>query len=68
MDSKDRILYILVSGVMLLLLIIVLGDFYISLKENRAIDDSVVQILQMSITGIIGIIGGYFGMKRNEDK
>tara|TARA_R110000803_G_scaffold129867_11_gene197219 strand:+ start:6018 stop:6224 length:207 start_codon:yes stop_codon:yes gene_type:complete len=68
MDSKDRILYILVSGVMLLLLIIVLGDFYISLKENRPIDDSVVQILQMSITGIIGIIGGYFGMKRNEDK
>lgn len=68
MDSKDRILYILVSGVMLLLLIVVLGDFYISLKENRPIDDSVVQILQMSITGIIGIIGGYFGMKRNEDK
>tara|TARA_R110000803_G_scaffold187985_1_gene250353 strand:+ start:902 stop:1075 length:174 start_codon:yes stop_codon:yes gene_type:complete len=53
----------MVGGVMTLLTIIVLGDFWISLKENRPIDDDVIQLLQMSITGLIGIIGGYFGSK-----
>ncbi|MDB4277050.1 hypothetical protein N9864_00845 [bacterium] len=50
MDNRDRILFIMVGGVMALLTIIVLGDFWISLKENRPIDDDVVQLLQMSIT------------------
>ena len=63
MNNRDRILFIMVGGVMTLLTIIVLGDFWISLKENRPIDDDVIQLLQMSITGLIGIIGGYFGSK-----
>ncbi|MDA9268237.1 hypothetical protein N9P60_00565 [bacterium] len=68
MDNRDRILFIMVGGVMALLTIIVLGDFWISLKENRPIDDDVVQLLQMSITGLIGIIGGYFGSKNVDNK
>jgi len=68
MNNRDRIILIMVGGVMTLLTIIVLGDFWISLKENRPIDDDVIQLLQMSITGLIGIIGGYFGSKNLDNK
>jgi hypothetical protein len=71
MKNKDRIVFIMVGGVMTLLTIIVLGDFWVSLHENRPIDDNIIQLLQMSITGLIGIVGGYFGSKNsnsNEEK
>jgi len=62
MKSKDRMVFIMVGGVMTLLTIIVLGDFWVSLQEKRTIDD-IIQLLQMSITGLIGIVGGYFGSR-----
>ena len=68
MNNRDRIILIMVGGIMTLLTIIVLGDFWISLKENRPIDKDVIQLLQMSITGLIGIVGGYFGSKNLDNK
>jgi hypothetical protein len=70
MSNKDRIVFIMVGGIMTLLTIIVLGDFWVSLHENRPIDDGIIQLLQMSITGLIGIVGGYFGSKisNSDDK
>lgn len=62
MKSKDRMVFIMVGGVMTLLTIIVLGDFWVSLQEKRPIDD-IIQLLHMSITGLIGIVGGYFGSR-----
>jgi hypothetical protein len=49
----------------MLLGFIVIGDFIVALKENRPVDDSIVNLLQLTITGIIGIIGTYFGAKSN---
>jgi hypothetical protein len=66
MINKDKIVFIMVGGVMALLTIIVLGDFWISLYEHRPIDDDIIQLLQMSITGLIGIVGGYFGSKSSD--
>ena len=66
MSNKDRIVFIMVGGVMALLTIIVLGDFWVSLYEHRPIDDDIIQLLQMSITGLIGIVGGYFGSKSSD--
>ena len=69
MNNKDRVVFIMVGGVLTLLTIIVLGDFWVSLHENRPIDDDIIHLLQMSITGLIGIVGGYFGSKSsNSDK
>jgi hypothetical protein len=68
MSNKDRIVFIMVGGVMALLTIIVLGDFWVSLYEHRPIDDDIIQLLQMSITGLIGIVGGYFGSKNSDNK
>jgi len=64
---KNIIALILSAGLILLLLVIVIGDFYIALKENRPVDESVINLLQMSITGVIGVVAGYIsGKPKNE--
>jgi hypothetical protein len=63
---KDQIVNILAIGILALLGFIVVGDFIVSLNENRPVDDSVVNLLQVTITGLIGIIGTYFGMNNNK--
>ena len=62
---KDRIVNFLVVGIITLLGLIVVGDFIVALEENRPVDDTVVNLLQVTITGLIGIIGTYFGMNSN---
>jgi len=44
---------------MVLLGMIVAGDFYIAMAENRSVDESVINLLKMAITGIVGIVAGY---------
>ena len=56
---KDLIALSLTIGLLLLLVFIVAGDFYIALQTNRPIDEDIVNLIQMSITGIVGIISGY---------
>jgi F0F1-type ATP synthase membrane subunit a len=60
---KDWTCLILTSGLMMLLMVIVLGDFYVALQEHRPVDESVVNLLQMAVTGVIGIIAGYLSGK-----
>ena len=60
---KDWTCLILTGGLMSLLMVIVVGDFYVSLQEHRPIDESVVNLLQMAVTGVIGIIAGYLSGK-----
>jgi hypothetical protein len=60
---KDWTCLILTGGLMSLLMVIVLGDFYVSLQEHRPVDESVVNLLQMAVTGVIGIIAGYLSGK-----
>jgi len=66
-NVKDLTCISLAVGLMLLLIIIVVGDFYVALQENRAVDESVINLLQMAVTGIIGIVAGYLsGKEKNE--
>jgi|TARA_B100001079_G_C16223767_1_gene431506 hypothetical protein len=60
---KDWTCLILSGGLILLLIIIVIGDFYVSLQENRPVDESVINLLQMAVTGVIGIVAGYLSGK-----
>jgi hypothetical protein len=64
---KDKIVFLLSVGIMIILGLLVIGDFIISYKENRPIDESIVHLIQIVITGIIGIVGTYFGTK-NKNK
>ena len=60
---KDWTCLILTAGLMSLLMVIVVGDFYVALQEHRPVDESVINLLQMAVTGVIGIIAGYLSGK-----
>ena len=62
---KEKVVYLLAMGILALLGCIILGDFIVALKENRPVDESIINLLQLTITGLIGIIGTYFGAKAN---
>ena len=60
---KDLIIVALVIGVLSLLGLIIVGDYYVALQENRPVDESVITLMKMALTGLIGIIAGYIGSK-----
>jgi len=35
----------------------------VALEEKRPVDESVIQLLQMSVTGIIGLVAGFISSK-----
>ncbi len=65
-NTKDITILLLSSGLMILLTAIVVGDFYIALRENRPPDESVINLLQMAVTGIVGIVAGYLTGKSSQ--
>jgi uncharacterized membrane protein SirB2 len=65
---KGKVVLWLTRGVVFLLIIIVVGDFYIALQEMRPVDESIIHLLQTAIVGVVGIIGTYFGMNHNDDE
>ena len=60
-NSKDIVVLLITSGVLILLGIIIVGDYYVALQENRPVDESIITLMKMSVTGLIGVIGGYIG-------
>jgi hypothetical protein len=60
-NFKDIVILLITSGVLILLGIIIIGDYWVAVKENRPIDDSIIVLMKMSVTGLIGVIGGYIG-------
>jgi hypothetical protein len=64
-NFKDIVILLITTGVLVLLGIIILGDYYVALQENRPVDESVITLMKMSVTGLIGVIGGYIGGSRN---
>ena len=62
-NLKDLIIVVLVAGVLSLLGVIIVGDYYVALQENRPFDESIITLMKMALTGLIGIIAGYIGSK-----
>ena len=62
-NLKDLVIIILTFGVLVLLGVIIIGDYYVALQENRPVDESVITLMKMSLTGMIGVIVGYIGSK-----
>jgi len=62
-NLKDLVIVILVGGILALLGIIIIGDYYVALQENRPVDESVITLMKMALTGLIGIIAGWMGSK-----
>jgi hypothetical protein len=62
-NFKDTVVFLITAGVLILLAVIIVGDYWVALEENRPIDESVITLMKMSVTGLIGVIGGYIGGK-----
>ena len=62
-NLKDLVIIILTGGVLTLLGVIIIGDYYVAVSENRPIDEEVITLMKMALTGLIGIIAGYMGSK-----
>ena len=62
-NLKDLIVCILVAGVLILLGVIIIGDYNVALQENRPVDESVITLMKMALTGLIGIIAGWMGSR-----
>ena len=62
-NLKDLVVVARVIGVLTLLGVIIIGDYYVALQENRPVDESVITLMKMALTGLIGIIAGYMGAK-----
>ena len=62
-NLKDLVIIILTFGVLVLLGVIIIGDYYVALQENRPVVESVITLMKMSLTGMIGVIAGYIGSK-----
>ena len=46
-NLKDLIICILVAGVLILLGVVIIGDYYVALQENRPVDESVITLMKM---------------------
>lgn len=69
MTPKDKVVMILAGGLVFLLVFIVVADFSTALRAGRAPDESVIELLKMAITGVVGIIAGYLaGKGDNKDR
>jgi len=67
-EIKDWIVMSLSFGTILLLFVITLGDFYVAMENSREISKDVINLLSMSITGIVGIIAGFISGKNAADQ
>ena len=67
-EIKDWIVMSLAFGTILLLFVITLGDFYVAMENSREVSKDVINLLSMSITGIVGIIAGFISGKNAADQ
>jgi di/tricarboxylate transporter len=62
---KGLIVLILAIGLMSLLGLIVVDEFMVAKEHDAELDQDIVELLQMSITGIIGLVAGFIGAGKN---
>ena len=60
-NFKDIVVLLITTGVLVLLATIIIGDYIVALEENRPVDESIITLMKMSVTSLIGIVGGYIG-------
>ena len=57
------VVLVMAGGLMCLLGLIVVDEFRLASETNTGVDSNIVELLQMSITGVIGIVAGYVSGK-----
>jgi len=62
---KDIVVLVLAVGLMGILGLIVYDEFKMANEDGGELDENIIGLLQMSMTGVIGVVGGYIGGKSN---
>ena len=60
---KDITVLIVVVGLIGLWGLIVVDEFFLANAHGGKLDASIIELLQMAITGIVGIVAGYVSGK-----
>jgi hypothetical protein len=47
-NYRDIIVLLITAGVLILLAVIIVGDYWVALEENRPVDESVITLMKMS--------------------
>ena len=61
--TKDLVVLMIATGLMLLLGLIVYDEFSMASEHDAELDQNIIELLQMSITGIVGVVAGYVSGK-----
>ena len=61
---KDIVVLVMAIGLMGILALIV-DEFAMANAHGGELDENIIGLLQMSMTGVIGVVGGYVGGKSN---
>ena len=64
-NIKDLTICIMGVSLMGLLGLIVVDEFMMAREHGGDLDSSVIELLQMSITGIVGIVAGWASRRSN---
>ena len=60
---KDIVVLVMAVGLMSILGLIIYDEFQMANEHGGELDENIIGLLQMSLTGIIGVVGGYVGGK-----
>jgi hypothetical protein len=62
-NIKGIIVLVMAVSLMGILGLIVVDEFMMARENGGELDSNIIELLQMSITGIIGIVAGYVGAR-----
>ena len=62
-DINGIIVLIMALGLMLILGLIAYDEFSMANEHGTELDQSIIELLQMSITGVIGVVAGFVGAR-----
>jgi hypothetical protein len=48
-NIKEIVILSLTSGILILLAVIIIGDYWVAVKENRTVDTEIITLMKMSL-------------------
>jgi uncharacterized membrane protein len=67
-NYRDIIVLLITVGILLLLAIIIVGDYWVAIEENRPVDESIITLLKMSVTGLMALLAVIIGGSKMIDR
>tara|TARA_R110001592_G_scaffold168993_2_gene405384 strand:+ start:7807 stop:8007 length:201 start_codon:yes stop_codon:yes gene_type:complete len=66
MRIKDLTVFIMGAGLICLLGFIVYDEFALAREQGGPVDQNIIELLQMSLTGVIGIVAGHISGRESK--